>query len=96
MQCCKSLRGVPSAVNLNLASSCGRLLLGARACWLTVVHFPDSYDDIRSIFGMHLDWILFIILLGAICWGYIKYIRPQLHQHDEVRMWDAPPSLGHS
>jgi hypothetical protein len=35
---------------------------------------------------MHLDWILFIILLGAICWGYIKYIRPQLHQHEEVRM----------
>jgi hypothetical protein len=33
---------------------------------------------------MHLDWILFIVLLGAICWGYIKYIRPQLHMHDEV------------
>jgi len=45
-----------------------------------------SYDDIRSIFGMHLDWILFIALLAAICWGYIKYIRPQLHQHDEVRI----------
>jgi len=45
-----------------------------------------SYDDIRSIFGMHLDWILFIALLAAICWGYVKYIRPQLHQHDEVRI----------
>ena len=50
------------------------------------VFFHDSYDDIRSIFGMHLDWILFIILLGTICWGYIKYIRPQLHQNDEVRI----------
>ena len=50
------------------------------------VFFHNSYDDIRSIFGMHLDWILFIILLGTICWGYIKYIRPQLHQNDEVRM----------
>ena len=45
---------------------------------------PRSYDDIRSIFGMHLDWILFIALLAAICWGYIKYIRPQLHLQDEV------------
>lgn len=35
---------------------------------------------------MHLDWILFIVLLGAICWGYIKYIRPQLHMHDEVSL----------
>ena len=51
---------------------------------LDKIHWPSSYDDIRSIFGMHLDWILFIILLGAICWAYIKYIRPQLHLHDEV------------
>jgi len=53
---------------------------------LDKIHWPASYDDIRSIFGMHLDWILFIALLAAICWGYIKYIRPQLHQHDELEM----------
>lgn len=53
---------------------------------LDKIHWPENYDDIRSIFGMHLDWILFIILLGAICWGYIKYIRPQLHQHEELEM----------
>jgi hypothetical protein len=53
---------------------------------LDKIHWPENYDDIRSIFGMHLDWILFIILLGCICWGYIKYIRPQLHQHDELEM----------
>ena len=40
--------------------------------------FFDSYDDIRAIFGMHLDWIFFIILLSAICWAYIKYIRPMV------------------
>ena len=27
---------------------------------------------------MHLDWIFFIILLSAICWAYIKYIRPMV------------------
>jgi len=53
---------------------------------LDKIHWPASYDDIRSIFGMHLDWILFIALLAAICWGYIKYIRPQLHLHDELEM----------
>lgn len=53
---------------------------------LDKIHWPSSYDDIRSIFGMHLDWILFIILLGAICWAYIKYIRPQLHLHDELEI----------
>jgi hypothetical protein len=53
---------------------------------LDKIHWPQNYDDIRSIFGMHLDWILFIILLAAICWGYIKYIRPQLNLHDELEM----------
>ena len=27
---------------------------------------------------MHLDWIFFIILLSAICWAYMKYIRPMV------------------
>jgi len=60
--------------------------MGKFAPHLDKIHWPENYDDIRSIFGMHLDWILFIILLGTICWGYIKYIRPQLQQQDELEM----------
>lgn len=32
---------------------------------------------------MHLDWILFIIILAILCWGYVTYIRPRLDKRED-------------
>jgi hypothetical protein len=44
---------------------------------LDKIHFPNTWASFQKTFGAHLTWAITILVLAALTWVYVRFIRPQ-------------------